>query len=167
MAPTRARQASENTLCMHQPPLVDYSPSFENDYLPSRLHEQHVVCRVNHRSRNRVNSSLQVAGGWRRRSRERRGAPPTWVWQVSTTRRDSTRYRGYSKLRARTAAGSYSRAGPRNIGPPYGRCVSLLSSSPCTVHLHPILGTPATLLGPRMPPSPIQGLLVFKDTHRP
>ena len=26
-------------------------------------HEKHVVCRVNHHSRNRVNSSLQVAGG--------------------------------------------------------------------------------------------------------
>jgi hypothetical protein len=27
------------------------------------LHEKYVVCRVNHPSRNRVNSSLQVAGG--------------------------------------------------------------------------------------------------------
>ena len=47
----------------HQQPEVNYLPSFENDDLPCRLHEKNVVCRVNHRSRNRVNSSLQVAGG--------------------------------------------------------------------------------------------------------
>ena len=42
-------------------------------------------------------------------------------------------YRGYSKLRARTALGSYSRAMPRSIGPPKGRCVSLISNKSCTV----------------------------------
>ena len=47
----------------HLPPEVNYSTCFENDDLPCRLHEKHVVCRVNHHSRNRVNKSLQVAGG--------------------------------------------------------------------------------------------------------
>ena len=40
------------------------------------------------------------------------------------------RYRGCSKLRTRTALGSYSRPMPRSIGPPWGRCVSLITSSP-------------------------------------
>ena len=40
-------------------------------------------------------------------------------------------YRGYSKLRTRTALGPYSRAMPRSIGPPQGRCASLISSNPC------------------------------------
>ena len=40
-------------------------------------------------------------------------------------------YRGYWKLRPRTAVGSYSRARPRSRGPPWGQCVSLLSSNPC------------------------------------
>ena len=48
---------------VHQQPEVNYLPCFENDDLPCRLHEKHVVCRENHRFRNRVNSSLQVAGG--------------------------------------------------------------------------------------------------------
>ena len=47
----------------HQQPEVNYLPCFENDDLPCRLHEKHVVCRVNHHSRSRVDSSLQVAGG--------------------------------------------------------------------------------------------------------
>ena len=47
----------------HQQPEVKYSPCFENDDLPCRLHEKHVVFRVNPRSRNRVDSSLQVDGG--------------------------------------------------------------------------------------------------------
>ena len=47
----------------HQQPEVNYLPCFENDDLPSRLHEKHVVYRVKNRSRNRINSSLQVAGG--------------------------------------------------------------------------------------------------------
>ena len=41
------------------------------------------------------------------------------------------KYRGYSKLRTRTALGSYTRPMPRNIGSPQGRCVSLISSDPC------------------------------------
>jgi hypothetical protein len=41
-------------------------------------------------------------------------------------------YRGYSKFRTHTAPGSYSRAMPRRIRPSWGRCVSLLSSNPCT-----------------------------------
>ena len=32
----------------HQQPEVNYLPCFENDDLPCRLHEKHVVCRVNH-----------------------------------------------------------------------------------------------------------------------
>ena len=48
---------------LHQPPEVNYIPCFENDELPCRLHVFHVVCRANHRFRNRVNSSLQVVGG--------------------------------------------------------------------------------------------------------
>ena len=44
-------------------PEVNYLPCFENDDLPRRLHVFHVVCRVNHHSRNRVNNSLRVAGG--------------------------------------------------------------------------------------------------------
>ena len=42
-------------------------------------------------------------------------------------------YRGYSKLRTRTALGPYGRSMPRSIGPPQGRCVSLISSNPCTL----------------------------------
>ena len=53
----------------HQQPEVNHLPCFENDDLPCRLHVFHVVCRVNHHSRNRVNSSLQVAGGWLAASR--------------------------------------------------------------------------------------------------
>jgi len=30
--------------------------------------------------------------------------------------------------------GSYSRAGPRSKGPSWGRCVSFISSDPCTVY---------------------------------
>jgi len=41
-------------------------------------------------------------------------------------------YRGYSKLRTRTAPVSYGRAMPSSIGPPYGRCVFLISSNLCT-----------------------------------
>jgi len=48
---------------LHQQPEVNYLTCFENDDLPCRLHVFHVVCRVNHYSRNRVNNSLQVAGG--------------------------------------------------------------------------------------------------------
>ena len=40
-------------------------------------------------------------------------------------------YRGYSKLKARTALRSYGRAMPRSIGPPWERCVSLFRSKPC------------------------------------
>ena len=46
----------------HQPPEVNYLPCLENDDLPCRLHEKHVVCRVNHRSRNR--SKYFTSGGW-------------------------------------------------------------------------------------------------------
>ena len=45
---------------------------------------------------------------------------------------DELLYRGYSKLRTRTAIGSYSRPMPRSIEPPLGRCVSLISSDPCS-----------------------------------
>ena len=41
-----------------------------------------------------------------------------------------TTYRGFSKLRTRTALGSYDRAMHRGIGPPHGRCVSLFASNP-------------------------------------
>ena len=40
--------------------------------------------------------------------------------------------RGYSKVRTRTALGSYSRPVPRSVGSPWGRCVSLISRNPCT-----------------------------------
>ena len=33
-------------------------------------------------------------------------------------------------MRTRTALGSYGRPSPRSIGPPYGRCVLLISSNP-------------------------------------
>jgi hypothetical protein len=51
--------------------------------------------------------------------------------RVSKVKREACRYRGYSKLRTHTALGSYGRARPRGKGPPYGRCVSLISSNPC------------------------------------
>ena len=57
----------------HQQPVVNYLPCFENDDVPCRLHVFHVVCRVHHRSRNRVNSSLQVAGP---------RTPPKEYWSV-------------------------------------------------------------------------------------
>ena len=41
-------------------------------------------------------------------------------------------YRGYSKLRTRTALGPYGRYMTRSIGRSYGRCVSLISSNPCS-----------------------------------
>ena len=41
-------------------------------------------------------------------------------------------YRAYSKVRIRTALGSYGRAMPKSIGPPEGQCVSFSSSHPCT-----------------------------------
>ena len=41
-------------------------------------------------------------------------------------------YRGYSKLRTHPAIGPYGRSIPRSIGPAYGQCVSLKSSNPCT-----------------------------------
>ena len=44
-------------------------------------------------------------------------------------------YRGYSKLRTHTALRSYGRAIPRSIGPPQGRCLFLISSSPCMLVL--------------------------------
>ena len=47
----------------------------------------------------------------------------------------SAEYRSYSKLKTRTALGSYRRARPRSIGPPWGRCVSLISSNPCRLVL--------------------------------
>ena len=50
-------------LAFHQQPDVTYLPCFENDDLSCRLHVFHVVCRANHHSRSRVNSSLQVVGG--------------------------------------------------------------------------------------------------------
>jgi hypothetical protein len=40
-------------------------------------------------------------------------------------------YRGSSLIRTRTALGSYGRAMPSGIGPPYGQCVSLFTSNPC------------------------------------
>ena len=54
--------------------------------------------------------------------------------------------KGYTKERIRTALGPYGRSIPRNIGPPYGRCVSLISSDPCTPRL------PPTGTAPRLPP---------------
>jgi hypothetical protein len=42
----------------------------------------------------------------------------------------STGYRGYSKSRTCITVGSYSRASQRSIRPPWGQCVSLLSSDP-------------------------------------
>ena len=61
---TSARSASPPSArpSCHQQPQVNYLPCFENGDLPCRLHVFHVVW-VNHHSRNRVNSSLQVAGG--------------------------------------------------------------------------------------------------------
>ena len=56
----------QNRQPCHQQPEVNYLPCFENDDLPCGLHVFHVVCRVNHHSRNRVNSSLQVAGGMKK-----------------------------------------------------------------------------------------------------
>ena len=41
-------------------------------------------------------------------------------------------YKGFSKVRTRTALGSYGRSMPRSIRPSQGRCVSLISSNPCT-----------------------------------
>ena len=35
----------------HQQPEVTYLPCFENDDLPCRLHEKHVVCSVNHQGK--------------------------------------------------------------------------------------------------------------------
>jgi len=55
--------ASSKVVRYHRQPEVNYPPCFKNDDLPCRLHVFHVFCRVNHHSRNRVNSSLQVAGG--------------------------------------------------------------------------------------------------------
>ena len=46
-----------------QQPQVNYSPCFKNDDLPCRVNSGTLPCRVNDHSRNRVNSSLQVAGG--------------------------------------------------------------------------------------------------------
>ena len=40
---------------------------------------------------------------------------------------DWTEYRGYSKLRTRTALASYGRAMLRRVGPPQGRCVSMFT----------------------------------------
>ena len=45
-------------------------------------------------------------------------------------------YKGYSKVRTRTAIGFYGRARPRSIGPPKGRCVSLISKE--GAHDHPV-----------------------------
>ena len=59
---SHTRVARAETDC-HQQPEVNYSPCFEKDDSPCRLHEKHVVCRVNHHSRNGLNSSLQVVGG--------------------------------------------------------------------------------------------------------
>ena len=39
-------------------------------------------------------------------------------------------YRGYSKLRTRTALGTHGRPMPRSIGTPKGWCVSLISRNP-------------------------------------
>ena len=57
------RDRQEVLTADHQPPAVNYLPCFEKDDPPCRLHEKHVVCRVIHRSRNGLNSSLQVVGG--------------------------------------------------------------------------------------------------------
>jgi len=53
---------AERESSFHQQSEVNYLPCFQDDDLPFRLHEKHAVCKV-HRSRNRVNSSHQVAGG--------------------------------------------------------------------------------------------------------
>ena len=58
-----SRSLEAESAAFHRQPEVNYLPCFGNDDLPCRLHKKHVVCRVNHRSRNRVNSSPQVAGG--------------------------------------------------------------------------------------------------------
>ena len=39
-------------------------------------------------------------------------------------------YQDYSRIMTRNSIGSYDRAMHRGIGPPYGRCVSLLASNP-------------------------------------
>jgi len=53
------------SLSCHLPPEVNYLPCFENDGLPCMVKFQTLPCRVNHHSRNRVNSSLLADGGWR------------------------------------------------------------------------------------------------------
>ena len=42
---------------------------------------------------------------------------------------------GYSKSRTHTALGHYGSSLPRSIGPSSGRCVSLISSNPCSAFL--------------------------------
>ena len=50
-------------------------------------------------------------------------------------------YRGYSRIRTHTALGSYRRSLPRNMGPPWERCVSVFANIPCTGTLqHPMVG---------------------------
>ena len=56
------QQRSTQNRPNHQPPDVNYSPCFENADLSCRLHEKHVVCRVNHRYRNSGKSF--TSGGW-------------------------------------------------------------------------------------------------------
>ena len=74
---SRHRQATSDC---HQQPEVNYSPCFENDYLPCRLHEKHAVCRANHHSRNRVNGSLQVLSGRQASSDCTVGRTPRWCF---------------------------------------------------------------------------------------
>ena len=54
------------------------------------------------------------------------------------------RYRGYSKLRKRTAIGPDGKAMPTSIGPPLGRWVSLPSSNTCAPVPPGFLGSLAT-----------------------
>ena len=58
---------------------------------------------------------------------------PTVLPTVGSVKHPLLAYRGDLKLWTRTALGPYGRAMPRSIGSPYGRCVSLISSDPCTV----------------------------------
>ena len=69
-APVRAKFARQRKGAQrwgggHQPPEVNYFPRFKKGDFSWRLHEKHAVCRVNHHSRNRVDSSLQVVSGGR------------------------------------------------------------------------------------------------------
>ena len=74
------------------------------------------------RERREIETARERGGRERERERGR-----------SACRGRQKPHRGYSRLRTHTALGSYDRAIPRSIGPPWGRCVFLISSNPCTV----------------------------------